>query len=187
MAWARCPRPPSRAPQMSGPPAPASMRWHSRLVPAVICLRVRTGAHASLWSTRDLGGSIGGRVDHQALGARAALTRLTSRRFCGAQSNTPAVPAPGRSSLKFSSSADMIPWTSAHYDAVSQQPCRSRRADKPSQVVRLASEVAIGPRGGAGAVGVLTRDLRSSTAQLRTVVGYAAHLVGVLERRSRRG
>ncbi|WP_329484259.1 hypothetical protein OG555_19110 [Kribbella sp. NBC_01484] len=113
-----------------------------------------------------------------ALGARAALTRLTSQRFCGAESTSPLFRhlveiIAELEFLRRHGSAD-IGTLGGLSTTLPITP-----ANTPSQVVRLAARWQSAHEA-TSAVGVLTRDLRSSTAQLRTVVGYAAHLVGVL-------
>jgi hypothetical protein len=113
-----------------------------------------------------------------ALGARAALTRLTRQRSRGDESDSPLF----RHLVEVIAELEFL----RGHDSTDVGTLRGLSAtlpitpvDEPSRVVRLAADwqsahETTSPRG------VLTRDLRSSTAQLRTVVGYASHLAGLL-------
>jgi hypothetical protein len=113
-----------------------------------------------------------------ALGARAALTSLTSQTVRGHEADTPLF----RHLVEVVAELEFL----RRHDSADIGALRGLSAtlpitpaDEPSRVVRMAvrwrsAHETTSPRG------VLTRDLRSSTAQLRTVVGYATHLAGVL-------
>jgi hypothetical protein len=113
-----------------------------------------------------------------ALGARAALTRLTSQRIRGTASDDPLFRhlVEVIAELEFLRRVDS---TDIGTLGGLSTTLPSTPADEPSRVIRLAAKWQAAHEG-TPAAGVLTRDLRSTTAQLRTMIGYASHLVGVL-------